>query len=201
MTSPPTAPKPAPKRKEPADHGASAAPPKEKKPRTSAAKESKPAKVYDLPGQTRDTPEEVHCKARGCWRSPHPAQNDPLRKFYTSTLEQRPDSAMARKWCVMYGLLSREDAQAWVDEVKGSKGGRYGRWYAASCSAKVDHHRHRTPVKAKPAAVKKEASTAKKKAPASAVKQDVKPKAKPALIMDDDSSDDDVPLGQRKIAA
>lgn len=53
-----------PKRKEPATNGS--APPKEKKPRTSAAnKEPKQAKVFDLPGQTRDTPEEA-CRTAVC---------------------------------------------------------------------------------------------------------------------------------------
>ncbi|KAK2076270.1 hypothetical protein QBZ16_001202 [Prototheca wickerhamii] len=63
-------------------------------------------KEYALPGQTRDTPEE----------------GDPLRKFYTSLLEQRPESEMARKWCVMNGLLSAEDAQAYVNAVAARKG-------------------------------------------------------------------------------
>lgn len=119
------APKAAPKRKEPAANGATPAP-KEKKPRTSAAKEPKQAKVYDLPGQTRDTPEEARPTVftSGCTQCI--PQNDPLRKFYTSLLEQVTDSAMARKWCVMHGLLSAKEAQAWVDEFKGGKGARCG---------------------------------------------------------------------------
>lgn len=40
-------------------------------------------KEYDTPGQTMDTPDEI----------------DPLRKFYTSLIKQRPDSEMAKKWC------------------------------------------------------------------------------------------------------
>ena len=53
---------------------------------------------------------------------PAPPQGDPLRKFYTSLLEQRPESEMARKWCVMNGLLSAEDAQAYVNAVAARKG-------------------------------------------------------------------------------
>uniref|UniRef100_A0A1D2AGN4 Uncharacterized protein n=1 Tax=Auxenochlorella protothecoides TaxID=3075 RepID=A0A1D2AGN4_AUXPR len=62
-------------------------------------------KEYGLPGQTRDTPDEA----------------DPLRKFYTSLLVQRPASDMARKWCVMHGLLSEAEAAAYVDEVAAKK--------------------------------------------------------------------------------
>jgi hypothetical protein len=28
-------------------------------------------------------------------------QSDPLRKFYMSLLTERPESAMARKWCAL----------------------------------------------------------------------------------------------------
>lgn len=59
-------------------------------------------KEYDLPGQTRETPDE----------------NDPLRKFYTTLLDQRPDSQMAKKWCVQHGLLPREQAEKWMKENK-----------------------------------------------------------------------------------
>ena len=52
-------------------------------------REGPPRKAYALPGQTRDPPDE----------------GDPLRKFYVSLLEQRPGSAMARKWCMQVGLL------------------------------------------------------------------------------------------------
>lgn len=65
-------------------------------------------KVYDMPGQTRDTPGE----------------EDPLRRFYTSLLEQRSDSEMARRWCAMTGLLSKQDAEEWVTEQGKKKGGK-----------------------------------------------------------------------------
>lgn len=35
---------------------------------------------------------------------PTPPENDPLRKFYTSLLYQKPDSEMALKWCIEHGL-------------------------------------------------------------------------------------------------
>jgi hypothetical protein len=44
---------------------------------------------YIIPGQTKDTP----------------AENDSLRKFYTSLLKQNKNSAMAIKWCTERGLM------------------------------------------------------------------------------------------------
>ena len=43
----------------------------------------KPKVVYDMPGQTRAKPDE----------------EEPLAIFYTSLLQQRPDSELANKWC------------------------------------------------------------------------------------------------------
>lgn len=33
-----------------------------------------------------------------------PAVSDPIRRFYTSLLEQKPDSQMAIEWCVKHNL-------------------------------------------------------------------------------------------------
>ena len=55
-------------------------------------------KTYDMPGQTRDTPDE----------------NDPLRRFYESLHTEKPESEMARKWCVVHGLLPLAEAKKWV---------------------------------------------------------------------------------------
>ncbi|KAI3861432.1 hypothetical protein MKW98_000384 [Papaver atlanticum] len=52
-------------------------------------------KVYDLPGQKRDPPEE----------------RDPLRIFYESLYEQRPDSEMAALWMMECGLLPVDEAK------------------------------------------------------------------------------------------
>lgn len=70
-----------------------ASPSKEK-----SAEMTRTKRIFEKPGQTRPEPEE----------------DDPLRKFYTSLLEQVPDSEMAKRWCVMSGLLSVEEATAWV---------------------------------------------------------------------------------------
>lgn len=103
-------------------------------PSQASQKTQRVKRVFDMPGQTRDTPPE----------------NDPLRRFYTSLLEQTPDSEMARRWCAMTGLLSHEDAEAWVAEAARKKGGGGSR----------------SPSKPAPRRSTGGASTAKKKAPA-----------------------------------
>mmetsp|Transcript_6782 Transcript_6782/g.15003 ORF Transcript_6782/g.15003 Transcript_6782/m.15003 type:complete len:345 (-) Transcript_6782:711-1745(-) len=70
-----------------------------------ADKKERIKKEYDMPGQTRDTPPET----------------DSLRKFYTSLLQQRADSDMARKWCLQHGLLDREEAEEYLEKL-GKKG-------------------------------------------------------------------------------
>lgn len=52
-------------------------------------------KVYDLPGQKRDPPEE----------------RDPLRIFYQTLHEQKPTSEMATVWMMESGLLPLEEAK------------------------------------------------------------------------------------------
>ncbi|KXZ56094.1 hypothetical protein GPECTOR_2g976 [Gonium pectorale] len=68
-------------------------------------KQPREKKEYDMPGQTREPPPE----------------NDSLRKFYTSLLEQRPDSDMAKRWCLTHGLLSRDVAEELVAQLKKGK--------------------------------------------------------------------------------
>jgi len=62
-------------------------------PSASAATKKK-KKDYDRPGQKYDTPPST----------------DPLARFYTSLLAQRPNSEMALKWCLERGLLSKKRA-------------------------------------------------------------------------------------------
>ncbi|KAJ0086449.1 hypothetical protein Patl1_09544 [Pistacia atlantica] len=52
-------------------------------------------KVYDLPGQKRDPPEE----------------RDPLRIFYETLYKQVPESEMAQFWMMDSGLLSFDEAK------------------------------------------------------------------------------------------
>ncbi|KAF8406564.1 hypothetical protein HHK36_008652 [Tetracentron sinense] len=55
----------------------------------------KERKVFDLPGQKRDPPEE----------------RDPLRVFYETLYQQVPASEMAAFWMMESGLLSKEEAK------------------------------------------------------------------------------------------
>ncbi|XP_038897144.1 uncharacterized protein LOC120085300 [Benincasa hispida] len=66
-----------------------------KKELKSLKKETKQKKVYDLPGQKRDPPEE----------------RDPLRIFYETLHNQIPHSEMAQFWMMESGLLSKEEAK------------------------------------------------------------------------------------------
>merc|ERR1712062_209454 len=62
-------------------------------------------KVYEMPGQKKDTPSELNG----------------LRIFYESTLEQRPDSKMAKTWLLTHGLLPRHTAEKMVNELQKKK--------------------------------------------------------------------------------
>lgn len=52
-------------------------------------------KKFDLPGQIRESPEE----------------NEPLRVFYESLYNQRPESDMAQIWMMEHGLLDEDEAR------------------------------------------------------------------------------------------
>ncbi|OAY74223.1 hypothetical protein ACMD2_08707, partial [Ananas comosus] len=58
-------------------------------------KEKKERKVFDLPGQKHDPPEE----------------RDPLRIFYESLYQQLPNSEMAAIWMMEWGLLPVDEAK------------------------------------------------------------------------------------------
>ena len=60
---------------------------------------------FILPGQKNSTP---------------PA-GDATRAFYESLLEQRPDSLMAKKYCVEYGCLDPEKANEYLKELEKKK--------------------------------------------------------------------------------
>ena len=60
---------------------------------------------FILPGQKNSTP---------------PA-GDATRAFYESLLEQRPDSIMAKKYCVEYGCLDPDKANEFLKELEKKK--------------------------------------------------------------------------------
>lgn len=64
--------------------------------------EKKEKKVYDLPGQKHDPPDE----------------RDPLRIFYESLYEQNPKSEMAEIWMMEHGLLKLDAAKKAFERKK-----------------------------------------------------------------------------------
>ncbi|XP_031484114.1 uncharacterized protein LOC116253436 isoform X1 [Nymphaea colorata] len=77
----------------------------------SSVKTKSEKKVYTLPGQKYDPPE----------------QREPLRIFYESLMKQRPESEMAEFWMMEHGLLSPERARkAYEKKQKRQKQQRMG---------------------------------------------------------------------------
>lgn len=148
-------------------------------------------KVFDKPGQTRETPPE----------------EDPQRRFYTSLLEQKPKSEMAQKWCVMNGLLPVEEAKKWV--------AKHGKKPAVkNIKTNGGTAKGKSPAKRKKEGkgeAKKKAQKYKEEEPGDSDEQEVIPKkkkraslpegaAKPIgrdAVRFDDDSDEDVPLAQK----
>ena len=50
-----------------------------------------------------------------------PPAGDATRAFYESLLEQRPDSMMAKKYCVEYGCLDADKANEFIKELEKKK--------------------------------------------------------------------------------
>ena len=50
-----------------------------------------------------------------------PPAGDATRAFYESLLEQRPDSMMAKKYCVEYGCLDADKANEYIKELEKKK--------------------------------------------------------------------------------
>ena len=50
-----------------------------------------------------------------------PPAGDATRAFYESLLEQRPDSMMAKKYCVEYGCLDADKANEYIKEIEKKK--------------------------------------------------------------------------------
>ncbi|QDZ20382.1 hypothetical protein HOP50_04g28990 [Chloropicon primus] len=62
-------------------------------------------KVYNMPGQTRETPQE----------------NEPVAKFYSSLYKEKPESAMALRWLMQHGMLPKEVAEREFLKAKKAK--------------------------------------------------------------------------------
>ena len=50
-----------------------------------------------------------------------PPAGDATRAFYESLLEQRPDSMIAKKYCVEYGCLDADKANEYIKELEKKK--------------------------------------------------------------------------------
>eukprot|EP00246_Nothoceros_aenigmaticus_P004337 TRINITY_DN15845_c0_g1_i1.p2 TRINITY_DN15845_c0_g1~~TRINITY_DN15845_c0_g1_i1.p2 ORF type:complete len:198 (-),score=42.50 TRINITY_DN15845_c0_g1_i1:2094-2687(-) len=80
----------------------------------------KEKRVFTLPGQKHDPPEE----------------RDPLRVFYESLREQIPSSDMAELWMMEHGLLSADDAKTAFAKKQGRS--KFGTPVKASIKVKAE---------------------------------------------------------------
>jgi len=148
-----------------------------KKPKKAKKKPAKKApsgpvkekKVYDLPGQKKDTPEE----------------GESLRKFYSSLRKQIPESVMAEQWLMEHGLLPSDEAAKAYKKFLIRKG-RDPKKAGGSSGSKPSASKPKP--KPKPAVKKEHKSPVAKKA-ASGIKR---------KALDDDDSDSDIPLAALK---
>ncbi|XP_010459679.1 PREDICTED: uncharacterized protein DDB_G0283697-like [Camelina sativa] len=143
---------------------------KKKTEKEEETKKKRERKVYDLPGQKRDQPEE----------------RDPLRIFYESLYKQIPTSDMAQIWLMESGLLPAEKAKK-VLEKKLQKGGKFSSPTKSAASTPRSNNKS-VPVKE----AKKSPSEAlsdKKKGTVS--KPATKKRKKNSDDVSDDDSDDD----------
>ena len=76
--------------------------PPEGAPGSQASPSKAPRRTFELPGQTRETPDET----------------DSSRRFYVSCLAQNPHSEMALRWCMQHGCLSQKDAAKAFAKIK-----------------------------------------------------------------------------------
>lgn len=54
-------------------------------------------------------------------KHPEPSLDDPTRAFYETLYEQNPDSPMAQKYCLEYGLLPEDTAVAVLAKLKNKR--------------------------------------------------------------------------------
>ncbi|KAK9755075.1 hypothetical protein RND81_01G000700 [Saponaria officinalis] len=128
-------------------------------------------KVYDLPGQKRDPPE----------------QRDPLRIFYETLYQQKPSSELAALWMMESGLLPLEEAnKVYEKKMKKMKNQRVT---SPAKSVKTVKETHSVTVKKRVETSTRISSTKKRTTvSASASKQSKKPKDESS---EEDSSSDE----------
>ncbi|KAK3023790.1 hypothetical protein RJ639_043406 [Escallonia herrerae] len=139
----------------------------------------KEKKVYDLPGQKRDAPDE----------------RDPLRIFYETLYKQMPNSDMAAFWMMESGLLSKEVAKkVYEKKLKISRQQELG----SPMKAVITVKRTADSVTVKKRTISSPVSTQKKKTPNSKVASKQSKKRKVDDDMSDHGSDNDFVLAGRK---
>ena len=66
-----------------------------------------------------DEEENIHeIQKKPGQKHPEPSLDDPTRAFYETLYEQNPNSPMAKKYCLEYGLLPEDVASALVSKLK-----------------------------------------------------------------------------------
>jgi hypothetical protein len=68
---------------------------------------------------------------------PDGADTEALTTFYTTLLQQRPDSEMAARFCVQYGLLPEDEAKVLAKKFAKTSGAK-----STSKPASKVRHRH-----------------------------------------------------------
>ena len=94
-----------------------------KKEKKEKKKSTKPKKKKDKEEQSQNEEDEELLEEfiLPGQKNPTPPAGDATRAFYESLLEQRPDSLMAKKYCVEYGCLDADKATEYMKELEKKK--------------------------------------------------------------------------------
>ena len=85
-------------------------------PETSQQTKGKKAKTISNSHEEEENPVEILKKPGQ--KHPEPSLDDPTRAFYETLYEQNPESLMAQKYCLEYGLLPEETATSLLFRLK-----------------------------------------------------------------------------------
>ena len=96
-------------------------PTKKDKKNTKINQKTKKAKNKDDYSQKDEDEEEFEDFILPGQKNSTPPAGDATRAFYESLLEQRPDSIMAKKYCVEYGCLDADKANEFLKELEMKK--------------------------------------------------------------------------------
>ncbi|CAI0435699.1 unnamed protein product [Linum tenue] len=133
----------------------------------------KEKKVYSLPGQKRDPPEE----------------RDPLRIFYETLYKQIPNSEMAQVWMMESGLLPKDKAQKVLDMKLKKKNQKFASPMKKGTPT-TKKSNGATDTKKKPSPSPVSTSAKGKTAPSKVTAKESNKKRKASSDSDNDSDDD-----------